>query len=221
MPKQKKKEKPNKSKPKNKAESKPEPKGQLIALDGTSGPMLGEESQRLARLCGEEAAWSSFDASNTVHELGMTKTKTLTPTPRVLVLLYVSDLLFRLRWEIEPTLQEGRTVVAAPYVQTAIAFGIASGLSKEWLEQLFSFAPQPVATLRLKEKKKSKGNGKKGDWKKGDLDVPGFVEFCAVTLTKNFPGWHADDVRAAMIGYLKGLEEKDLIRKFGKKAPKL
>jgi hypothetical protein len=47
------------------------------------------------------------------------------------------------------------------------------------------------------------------------------VEFCAVTLTKNFPGWHADDVRAAMIGYLKGLEEKDLIRKFGKKAPKL
>jgi dTMP kinase len=213
MAKQKKKEQTRKAKTKN---SKPEPKGHLIALDGASGPMLGEESQRLARLCGEDAAWSSFDASNTFHELRMAKSKTLTPTPRVLVLLYVSDLLFRLRWEVEPTLQEGRTVVVAPYVNTAMAFGIASGLSKEWLDQLFNFAPKPEVSYRLKEKKK----GKKLEWKKSDLEVPGFVEFCAATLTKNFPGWDADEVRAAMIGHLKEMEDREELRKLGKKAPK-
>ena len=213
MPKQKKKDKTKKPKTKS---SKPEPKGHLIALDGVSGPMLGEEAQRLARMCGETAGWSSFDASNTFHELRMAKSKTITPTPRVLVLLYVSDLLFRLRWEIEPALQEGATVVVAPYVNTGIAFGLASGLSKEWLDQLFSFAPKPEAGFRLKEKKK----GKKVDWKKNDLDLPGFVEFCAATLTKNYPGWDADDVRAGMIEHLKDLEDRAEIRKLGKKGLK-
>ena len=37
--------------------------------------------------------------------------------PQTLVLLYASDLLFRLRWEIRPALAEGRTVVVAPYVR--------------------------------------------------------------------------------------------------------
>jgi len=213
MSKQKKKDQTKKAKTKN---SKAEPKGHLIALDGVSGPMLGEEAQRLAHMCGETAGWSSFDASNTFHELRMAKSKTLTPTPRVLVLLYVSDLLFRLRWEIEPALQEGGTVVVAPYVHTAMAFGLASGLSKEWLDQLFSFAPKPEAAFRLKEKKK----GKKLDWNKNDLELPGFLEFCAATLTKQLPGWDADDVRAGMIEYLKDLEERKEIRKLGKKGLK-
>src|SRR5215471_15828866 len=109
----------------------PPPGGRLYALDGAHGPSLIEEAPRLARECGRKnPAWSLFDASNTFHELGMAKAKTLTPTPRTLILLYASDLLFRLRWEIEPTLQEGRDVVAAPYVETAIAFGIAAGLPK-------------------------------------------------------------------------------------------
>ena len=40
-----------------------------------------------------------------------------------LLLLYAADLAFRLRWEIRPALAEGYTVVAAPYVETAVAFG--------------------------------------------------------------------------------------------------
>jgi len=215
MPNQKKKSQTKKQKLAGKPEPAPPPSGRLIALDGAGGEFLAEEAERLAHLLGGEASWSNFDASNTFHELGMTKSKTLTPTPRVLILLYVSDLLFRLRWEIEPAMQEGRTVVAAPYLQTAIAFGVAAGLSKEWLDQLFSFAPEASETLRLKEKKKPKG--KKDDWKRGDLEMAGFVEFCSSTLAKNFPGWDAGEVRANMIEYLKELEETDGVRKFGKK----
>src|SRR5258707_14710850 len=115
----------------------PEPGGRLISLDGTQGASLVAESPRLASLCGggdgEGAAWSLWGAANTFHELGMAKAKTLPPTPRTLVLLYASDLLFRLRWEIEPTLKEGRDVVASPYVETGVAFGVVAGLPKERL----------------------------------------------------------------------------------------
>ena len=50
------------------------------------------------------------------------------PSARTLLLLYAADLAFRLRWEIRPALAAGRTVVAAPYVDTAVAFGRAAGV---------------------------------------------------------------------------------------------
>jgi len=62
---------------------------------------------------------------------------------RTLLLLYAADLAFRLRWQIRPALAEGRTVVAAPYVDTALAFGRAAGLKPSWLMNLFRFAPRP------------------------------------------------------------------------------
>src|ERR1039457_5819543 len=77
------------------------PRGRLVALDGTNGVMLRSEAERLARLCcgAADPAWSLWDASNTFYELRMVKARNLTPTPRALMLLYASDLLFRLRWE--------------------------------------------------------------------------------------------------------------------------
>jgi thymidylate kinase len=61
-------------------------------------------------------------------------------------LLYAADLAFRLRWEIRPALAEGRIVIAAHYVETAIAFGQAAGLDARWLDDILSFAPRPHAT---------------------------------------------------------------------------
>ena len=224
--------KPEKKKaPKKKTESKkavepPQSGGLLISLDGTHGPLLATEAERLARLCsdGKDPAWSLWDASNTFHELRMAKAKTLTPTPQTLILLYASDLLFRLRWEIEPTLEEGRNVIAAPYVESAMAFGVAGGLPKEWLEELFSFAPKPAACLRLKEKKKGKKKDKKSG-RKSDIgashdNTAGFVEFSSASLSKHHPGWDLARVRVGMLKYLKDLEDHDQMRKFRKKLPK-
>ncbi len=64
------------------------------------------------------------------------------PSARTLLLLYAADLAFRLRWQIRPALAEGRTVIAAPYVATALAFGRAAGLKPSWLMNLFRFAPR-------------------------------------------------------------------------------
>lgn len=200
----------------------PVPGGRLFSLDGTQGPALTSEAARLAGMCCHgEPAWSVWDASNTFHDLGMLKTRNLTPTPRSLVLLYASDLLFRLRWEIEPTLKEGRDVVAGPYVETAVAWGVAAGLPKDWMEQLFSFAPKPVAAFRLKEKKNLNGKKDKEKEKKKNGAKPGFVEFCSAALSRTSPDWDPAAVRAEMIRYFKELEKQKAIRKFGKKAPKL
>jgi len=76
------------------------------------------------------AGLEPLDASNTFYELRMVKGQEPHADPRALMLLYASDLLFRLRWEIEPALKKGRTVVAAPYVESAMAFGVAAGLPK-------------------------------------------------------------------------------------------
>jgi hypothetical protein len=58
------------------------------------------------------------------------------------MLLYAADLAFRIRWEIRPALAEGRTVIAAPYVDTAVALGRALGLNEPWLQTIFEFAPR-------------------------------------------------------------------------------
>jgi thymidylate kinase len=206
-------EKKNGKKDRKKSAEETAPRGRLIALDGTNGVLLRTEAERLACLCcgAADPAWSLWDASNTFYELRMVKARNLTPTPRALILLYASDLLFRLRWEIEPTLKEGRTVVAAPYVESAMAFGVAAGLPKEWIEELFRFAPKPAASFRLKEKKKSK------EKKKNSGAEPGFVEFFCANLAKHYPGWEIAEVRGEMLKYLKSLEEQDRIHQFGNK----
>ena len=206
-------EKKNSKKDRGKRAERPKPRGRLIALDGTNGVMLRSEAERLARLCcgAADPAWSLWDASNTFYELRMAKAKNLTPTPRALMLLYASDLLFRLRWEIEPTLKEGRTVVAAPYVESAMAFGVAAGLPKGWIKELFRFAPKPAAAFRLKEKKKGK------EKKKDDEGEPGFVEFFCSSLARHYPGWETAAVRGEMLKYLKSLEEQNRIHEFGNK----
>jgi thymidylate kinase len=192
-------------------------KGRLVALDGMKGRKLDQAAEHLVNLLSrvhDGAGWSRWDASNTFYELRLGKAKHYAPPPRTLLLLYASDLLFRLRWEIRPALAEGRTVLAAPYLETAIGFGVASGLSPDWLQGLFSFAPKADASFRLKESKKFKEKAK------GKKSPNGFVEFCFNRLAASHPNWNAPEVYTAMQHYLDTIEEKEEIRRLGKKLPK-
>jgi thymidylate kinase len=202
---------------KRKAKRKAVSKGRLVALDGTKGHELEQGAERLVHLLSRtngDAGWSRWDASNTFYELRLGKSKHHAPPPRTLLLLYASDLLFRLRWEIRPALAEGHTVVAAPYLETAIGFGVASGLSLDWLQGLFSFAPKADASFRLKESKKFK------EKVKGKKAPSGFVEFCFNRLAAAYPNWNTHEVFTGMRNYLDTLEENEEIRRLGKKLPK-
>lgn len=192
----------------------PPPAGLLIALDGTGGSELDQAARKVVKQVeGKPAAGlSRFDSSNTFFELRMAKGKRGYAPPQTLVLLYASDLLFRLRWEIRPALAEGRTVVAAPYVQTVIGFGVAAGLPRDWLEELFAFAPAPDIALRLKEKRRVKEKASKGSG--------GYLDFCCWNLTGISPKWTAPELRCRVLAHLDELEGQEKLQKLGKKLSK-
>jgi hypothetical protein len=117
--------------------------GALIAVDGVdAAAVLAAARGALdSRLRGGISRW---DASGVFQDLAVAEATAGTPSARTLLLLYAADLAFRLRWQIRPALSEGHTVVAAPYVDTAIALGRAAGLPAGWLSNLFRFAPRPA-----------------------------------------------------------------------------
>jgi hypothetical protein len=119
----------------------------LIAVDGVEvSAVLTAAKAALASstpgATGARGGISRWDASGIFQDLAVAEEEAGVPSARTLLLLYAADLAFRLRWQIRPALAEGRTVVVAPYVDTAIAFGRAAGLQAGWLANLFNFAPR-------------------------------------------------------------------------------
>jgi hypothetical protein len=117
----------------------------LLSVDGVSASAVMQAAKRLASADrGDRAGISWWDASGIFGDLDVAGLYAERPSPRTLLLLYAADLAFRLRWEIRPALAEGRRVIAAPYVDTAIALGRAAGLDDAWLRSVFEFAPAPT-----------------------------------------------------------------------------
>jgi hypothetical protein len=176
-------------------------KGRLIAVEGTRGHDVREgASAWWQRLEGRKVRGgvSTWDASGIFSDLRVEKLKHLSLSPRTLLLLYAADLVFRLRWQIRPGLDQGQVIIAAPYVDTAVAFGVAGGLSRSWLTRLFAFAPPPDACYRIKERgKASRSKGKPLD---------GLVEFCTAILADGASPAGASQLRKDMVAYLEELE---------------
>jgi thymidylate kinase len=120
--------------------------GMLISVDGMNGAAVKaaarETLSTIARA--SRGGISCWDASGVFDELLVADDEAGAASARTLLLLYAADLAFRLRWEIRPALAEGRVVIAAPYVETAIAFGRAAGVKTAWLTNLLAFAPRPA-----------------------------------------------------------------------------
>ena len=118
----------------------------LISVDGVGGTAAAAAGR--AALAAVDKArrggLSTWDASGLFQDLAVADQEAGVPSARTLLLLYAADLAFRLRREIRPALAEGRVVVAAPYIDTAIALGRAAGLRGGWLTNLFRFAPPPA-----------------------------------------------------------------------------
>jgi hypothetical protein len=115
-------------------------KAKLVSVDGVDASAVVAAARRALGRPGRGGI-SHWDASGIFQELGVAGEAAGAPSARTLLLLYAADLAFRLRWEIRPALAAGRTVVAAPYVATAVAFGRAAGVPAGWIANLFRFAP--------------------------------------------------------------------------------
>ena len=115
-------------------------KAKLVSVDGVDPSAVIAAARRAIDRPGRGGV-SHWDASGIFQDLCVADAAAGAPSARTLLLLYAADLAFRLRWEIRPALAGGRTVVAAPYVDTAVAFGRAAGVPASWLTNLFRFAP--------------------------------------------------------------------------------
>lgn len=168
------------------------PQDRLIAIDGTRGKDTRRAAAALAaelKRHGIECAVSHWDASGLFAELAHADERNV--STRTLSLVYAADLAFRLRWEIQPILDSGGVVIAAPYVDTAVAFGASSGLTSNWLRELLRFAPVAGRHVRAQESKLHK------PWTKR-LDR-GYTEYCAAMLGDSAQGKASKSARRLML----------------------
>jgi dTMP kinase len=127
--------------------------GVLITLEGTDG--AGRTTQ-LAML----REWLEVQGYGVV-ETGWTRSpligRTITQAKQgrtlnrfTYSLLYAADFADRLEKEIIPALRAGFVVLADRYVYTAFARDVVRGVDRQWVRDLFGFAPIPHLVLYLK-----------------------------------------------------------------------
>ncbi len=176
-------------------------RGQLVALEGAGALALAEQGRQVAalhkrgRVIGGVSRW---DASGVFFEMDLRNADIGGPSPKTLMILCAADLAFRLRWEILPLLDEGRSVVAAPYVESFVALGKAFGVSRRWLVDLFRFAPRPEAVYRVNETARAE-RGRKSR---------GYLDYSVDLLNAGSLVWNPSEVHARVVAYLEALERR-------------
>ena len=175
---------------------------------------MAAAAKRLARTMrtpGTDCGVSAWDASGIFYDLLQGDRSLPGASPRTLLLLYAADLAFRLRWQIRPTIEAGATVVAAPYVESAIAFGRATGLPKVWIRELLRFAPAPDVCYRVAEDRIP--------FNKRGKPTESFLEFCFLQLRKGSGAWVTEEVRKTFFAQLKTLEARGRCQLVTRAAP--
>ena len=171
--------------------------GRLIAIDGSRGKDVAAAAAAIVAALkaeGVECAISRWDASGLFTELAAGARVGGGVSMRSLSLVYAADLAFRLRWDIRPVLESGGVVIAAPFVDTAVAFGASCGLDEEWIRQLLRFAPGAAIYGRTEERKPQR------PWKRR-IDR-GYGEFGAAMLDVSAPKRASHAARRVMMSKL-------------------
>ena len=174
--------------------------GRLLAVEGSGGRSMTVAAKRLVRDLKRqdvEAGVCSWDASAIFFQILNGARGIPAPSPRTLILLYASDLAFRLRWQIRPALEEGLTVVAAPYLETVIGFGRATGLPRLWLKNVFQFAPAPAAVWRVPETSAAVS--------RRTAPAESFLEFSLSQLRGGPAFWDTEEIRRGFHYHLEQL----------------
>jgi hypothetical protein len=178
-------------------------KGRLIALEGSGGRSMAMAAKLLERNLRRQklaVASSVWDASDTFFQIAQGARGLPAPPPQTLILLYATDLAFRLRWEIRPAMEEGTTVIAAPYVETVIGFGRGAGLSQSWLRGVFEFAPAADDCYRVPED--TIPVDRRG------TPADSFLEFCLAQLRAGPSSWDTEEIRKGLFAHLTRLEAR-------------
>jgi len=163
--------------------------GQLLSLDVIDGRDAVPAAKKLLKSRGGDSGISTWDASSIFFEMHGLEVGEKS-SPRTLLLLYAADVFFRLRWEIMPALEEGKCVVAVPYIETGFAFGAIASLPRKWVSEVFRFVPKAQESYRVNGTSSVKLAG----------PTAGFIEFCSNVMNQ--------DLRPKFVSYFDDLERR-------------
>jgi dTMP kinase len=120
--------------------------GKLIIVEGIDGSGKSTQLQLAMRYLQARGLrpffteWNSADLVKTVTKRGKKK---MTLTPMTFSLLHATDFAQRLVNNILPPLKAGMIVLADRYVYTAFARDVIRGCDRQWVRQVYQFAPRP------------------------------------------------------------------------------
>jgi len=124
--------------------------GKLIVVEGIDGSGKSTQIALLNKWLqsqGRAVYFSEWNSSDLVKSTTRLAKKRRAFTPTTFSLLQATD--FADRWEnhIQPLLKAGAIVLADRYAFTAFARDVARGVDRQWVRNLYSFAPRPDIAL--------------------------------------------------------------------------
>jgi len=127
--------------------------GRLIVLEGTDG--VGRSTHiSLIREWLETAGYGVMYTAQTRSRLageGLRKAKLgTTAGQRTLDIFYATDFADRMENEVLPALRAGFVVLTDRYFYSIVARSAVRGIDRDWLRDVYRFAPQPHGVLYLK-----------------------------------------------------------------------
>ncbi len=120
--------------------------GKLIIVEGIDGSGKSTQLQLAKRYLEAKGLnpffteWNSADVVKAITKKGKKK---MSLTPMTFSLLHATDLSYRLVHNILPPLKAGMIVLADRYVYTAFARDVTRGCDRQWVRQVYQFAPRP------------------------------------------------------------------------------
>ena len=124
--------------------------GRLIVVEGIDGS--GKSTQldllhKWLRSEGYVTVFTEWNSSPIVRDTTRRGKRRQLLTPMSFSLIHAADFASRTHEQILPALQAGVIVLADRYVYTAFARDAARGVNRDWVRDLYSFAPPPSLAL--------------------------------------------------------------------------
>src|SRR3954469_1462695 len=120
--------------------------GKLIIVEGIDGSGKSTQLQlamRYLKTRGYPVFFTEWNSADLVKAVTKKGKKKMALTPMTFSLLHATDFAYRLVHNILPPLKAGMIVLADRYVYTAFARDVTRGCDRQWVREVYQFAPRP------------------------------------------------------------------------------
>ncbi len=124
--------------------------GKLIIVEGIDGSGKSTQLQlamRYLQARGFRPFFTEWNSADLVKAITKKGKKKMSLTPMTFSLLHATDFAHRLVHSILPPLKAGMIVLADRYIYTAFARDVIRGCERNWVREVYQFAPRPDLAL--------------------------------------------------------------------------